>query len=125
MENIDEFLKRIKPGAKKSKLHEFLPALKLLRDKRYTLKQIQEYLKGNKVEVSVAWLSAFLLAHDKTQEPQKNALEVKETYKTEKTVAENGEEGLARPPGITNAAWSQMKAKARADKRKQKLNSGE
>ena len=30
-----------------------------------------------------------------------------------------------RPPGITDAGWSEMKAKARAAKRKQKLNSGE
>jgi len=30
-----------------------------------------------------------------------------------------------RPPGITDAGWSEMKAKARAAKRKQKLNLGE
>lgn len=42
----------------------------------------------------------------------------------EKTV-ETKDVDAERPPGITDARWSEMKAKARADKRKQKLNSGE
>ncbi|MDD2720951.1 MAG: hypothetical protein PHH47_06565 [Gallionella sp.] len=60
MKNLEEFLAKTKPGAKKSRLHEFLPALKSLQERKYTLKQIQDFLKENEVEVSVAWLSAFL-----------------------------------------------------------------
>lgn len=63
MKNLEEFLAKTKPGARKSKLHEFLPALNSLRDKGYTLNQIQEYLHENDVVVSVAWLSAFLRLH--------------------------------------------------------------
>ncbi len=63
MKNLEEFLAKTKPGAKKSRLHEFLPAIKSLRDKGYTLNQIQNYLLENDVDVSVAWLSAFLRTH--------------------------------------------------------------
>jgi hypothetical protein len=63
MKNLDEFLEKTKPGAKKSKLYEFLPELKSLREKNYTLGQLREFLKGNGVVVSIPWLSAFLRTH--------------------------------------------------------------
>lgn len=63
MKNLDEFLEKTKPGAKKSKLYEFLPELKSLREKNYTLGQLRDFLKGNGVVVSTPWLSAFLRTH--------------------------------------------------------------
>ena len=63
MKNLDEFLEKTKPGAKKSKLHDFLPELKSLREKNYTLKQLREFLLENGVVISIPWLSAFLRMH--------------------------------------------------------------
>ena len=63
MKNLDEFLEKTKPGAKKSRLHDFLPELKSLREKNYTLNQLKEFLLTNGVVISIPWLSAFLRAH--------------------------------------------------------------
>lgn len=63
MKNLDEFLEKTKPGAKKSRLHDFLPELKSLREKNYTLKQLRDFLQINGVSVSTTWLSAFLRTH--------------------------------------------------------------
>lgn len=57
---------------------------------------------------------------------QKNVLEEinklsKPSKSADTTVGLKNEE-LIRPPGITDVGWSEMKAKARAEKRKQKLN---
>lgn len=60
MKNLDEFLEKTKPAAKKSRLYEFLPQLKSLREKNYTLNQIRDFLLENDVSISIPWLSAFL-----------------------------------------------------------------
>lgn len=63
MKNLDEFLEKTKPGAKKSRLHDFLPELKSLRERNYTLNQLREFLLENGVVISIPWLSAFLRMH--------------------------------------------------------------
>src|SRR5450631_1275812 len=63
MKNVEEFLEKTKPGGRKSQLYEYLPALKLLQKKDYTLNQLRDFLQGNGVVVSIPWLSAFLRRH--------------------------------------------------------------
>lgn len=54
----------------------------------------------------------------KKQPPDKS--EVENTGASEKPNGRQAGEATVRPPGITDVGWSEMKAKARAEKRKQK-----
>lgn len=61
----------------------------------------------------------------KKQQPHSGQSEAKIKSEVKNTDERQAGEEIARPPGITDFGWSEMKAKARAEKRKQKLNSGE
>lgn len=58
--DADEFLKRVEPAAKRSRLAPFLDDIKKLRGEGCTLDQVREFLAANGVTISVAGLSKFL-----------------------------------------------------------------
>ena len=82
MKNLDEFLEKTKPGAKKSRLHDFLPELKSLREKNYTLKQLRDFLQENGVTVSTPWLSAFLRTHRDSHSQKSNGKLLSQSHAT-------------------------------------------
>lgn len=56
----------------------------------------------------------------KKQQPHSGQSEAKIKSDVKNTDKRQAGEEIARPPGITDVGWSEMKAKARAEKRKQK-----
>lgn len=115
MKKLDEFLANTKPGAKKSELHDYLPVLQSLRDKGYTLVQIQMFLKENKVIKSVAWISAFLRSHGERQE---TVLEKKESGSAEQSegdVANSKKEVTGRDVVVETFHQKQNTSKYNAD----------
>lgn len=58
--DVDEFVKRVRPAARKSVLAPWLEAIQVLRGKDYTLDQVLEFLAENGVTISRAGLSAYL-----------------------------------------------------------------
>ena len=58
--DANEFLKRVKPAAKRSRLAPFLDDINKLRGEGCTLDQVREFLAANGVEISVAGLSKYI-----------------------------------------------------------------
>jgi hypothetical protein len=61
--DISEFASRVPPAGARSRMAPFLGQLVQLRERAYTLAQLQDFLRRNGVEVSVAAVSAYLIRH--------------------------------------------------------------
>lgn len=58
--NTDEFLKKIKPAAKRSLLAPWWKEIRELREKNCTLDQVCKFLSLNGVEITIAGLSKYI-----------------------------------------------------------------
>lgn len=58
--NTDEFLKKIKPAAKRSLLAPWWKEIRELREKSCTLDQVCKFLSLNGVEITIAGLSKYI-----------------------------------------------------------------
>lgn len=58
--DAEEYFKNVTPGAMRSSLDPFWPAIKKARSEGYTLKQIVDFLKTNSVTITVAGLSVYI-----------------------------------------------------------------
>jgi len=58
--DIEQFLNKVKPGNVKTQLGPHLENLRTLRQRGYTLPQMQEFLKENGIETTIGGLSAYL-----------------------------------------------------------------
>lgn len=64
---IDDFVRTNKPNGKVSALLDYLPEIRILRSKNYTLQQICDWLRANDVRVTVQALSRFLIVETERQ----------------------------------------------------------
>ena len=64
---IDDFVRTNKPNGKVSALLGYLPEIRTLRSKNYTLQQICEWLSANDVRVTVQALSKFLIVESERE----------------------------------------------------------
>lgn len=134
--NISEKLKTLARGGNRSataRLREIFDEIETALRSGVRRKDIHQALKESGFNIS---FSSFELAiyrirkeRGKTENPTQlpSVLEEKKLVQNTKSAdaADMKNEELIRPPGITDSGWSEMKAKARAEKRKQKINSGE
>jgi hypothetical protein len=65
--DVDEFIKRVRPASRKSKLRPFIDSIQQLIGMDYTHEQVRNFLKENGVEISRAGLSAFLIRQERNK----------------------------------------------------------
>jgi hypothetical protein len=68
---LEEFLSRVKPATRRSKLEPYLNDLRRLRELGYTLSQMQSYLAAKEIHATIQTISAYLKKKDEVQ-PSKN-----------------------------------------------------
>lgn len=103
-----KFMKRVKPAAPRSQLAAHWESIKSLREHGYTLEQVCEYLAAKGVQITVAGLSNYIRRRkDKASE------EAPVTQET--TVSEDEDQ---RPPGMSDAAWSQRQVEIKRSRKK-------
>lgn len=133
---------------KKGEMRKLYPAihqkLTLAAEKKWSAKDMVEWLSKRGMDMSVELFRVYLRDLDRehgydratnkfTKEPEANMDQTKPVLGTEDAPARKAakvspalaDQELAKPAGLTDAGWSERKAKVRAEKRKQKLNSGE
>lgn len=72
MKALDDFLQKVEPKKRKSKLIRFRNEILKLFENDYTVQQIQFFLKKQKVETSIQNIYKFLKKQKKQQEVKKN-----------------------------------------------------
>ncbi len=65
--NTDEFLKRVTPAAKHSRLAPYWSQIKELRLRNCTLSQVCEFLKENGVVITIAGLSKYITRREQKE----------------------------------------------------------
>lgn len=63
IEAAQAFAQKHKPKGRKSKLHPHLESIQYLKDEGYTIEQIQEFLKEQKISISYTALQSFIKRH--------------------------------------------------------------
>ncbi|MEO5831026.1 MAG: hypothetical protein ABIQ36_10720 [Rhodanobacter sp.] len=64
MSDLEEFIRKHKPGTKRSRLFPHLPAIHRLRAEGFSFDQVCQYLSEKGVPISVSGLSSFLKRHE-------------------------------------------------------------
>ena len=75
--NVNEFSKSVQPSPKKSRLTPFINDIIELRNKGYTLQQIQKFLEKNEVITTLQNVNQFLKRHESTSTTQQPYKEIK------------------------------------------------
>lgn len=68
--DANEFLKKVPPGARRSKLAPWLDDIRNLRASDYTLEQVCTFLEANGVTITIAGLSAYLRRMEAREQEQ-------------------------------------------------------
>lgn len=68
--DANEYLKKVPPGARRSKLAPWLEDIRKLRASDYTLEQVCTFLAANGVTITIAGLSAYLRRMDAREQEQ-------------------------------------------------------
>lgn len=68
--DANEYLKKVAPGARRSKLAPWLEDIRKLRANDYTLEQVCAFLEANGVTITIAGLSAYLRRMDAREQEQ-------------------------------------------------------
>jgi len=136
--NISEKLKTLARGKNRSataRLREIFDEIETALRSGVRRKDIHQALGESGFNISFPSLELAIYRIRKERKSPKNPTQPQLVLEEEKNLTpypkfaeastELKNEELIRPPGITNVGWSEMKAKDRAAKRQQKLNSGE
>jgi hypothetical protein len=62
--DLEEFIRKHRPGTKRSRLFPHLPAIHRLRAEGFSFDQVCQYLGGKGVSITVSGLSSFLKRHE-------------------------------------------------------------
>jgi len=62
--DLEEFIRKHKPGTKRSRLFPHLPAIQRLRAEGFSFDQVCQYLGEKGVSITVSGLSSFLKRHE-------------------------------------------------------------
>lgn len=66
MSDLEEFIRKHRPGTKRSRLFPHLPAIHRLRAEGFSFDQVCQYLGEKGVSITVSGLSSFLKRHEVT-----------------------------------------------------------
>lgn len=64
MSDLEEFIRKHRPGTKRSRLFPHLPAIHRLRAEGFSFDQVCQYLSEKGVSITVSGLSSFLKRHE-------------------------------------------------------------
>ncbi len=65
MSDLEEFIRKHRPGTKRSRLFPHLPAIHRLRAEGFSFDQVCQYLDEKGVSITVSGLSSFLKRHER------------------------------------------------------------
>lgn len=103
--DIEEFEKKVQPGAKRSRLEPFLVQIFELKSKKYTNLQISEWLAANGVKVSQEAVRKFINSREGTEQEVAHNPKPKESSDiglynpTQKTRQISNENSASETPG--------------------------
>lgn len=102
--DANEFLKKVKPAAQRSKVAPFWNDITKLRESGCTLEQVCEFLAANGVQISIAGLSKYIKRREEKGETERVhapvSSEKPERVHAPKTVETPGQEVPAAPATV-------------------------
>lgn len=98
--DVDDFIRKNKPGTKRSRLFPHLPAIHRLRAEGFSFDQVCQFLREKGVPITVSGLSSYLKRHEQLVEGNQQSLARNATALGDADIARTGDQEFGEAPQL-------------------------